>query len=123
MLAASARLWISPFKGQRGAHNYYKDVIFSMMRVQLGGLDTAQERHMNGTSTPIYLKYAQDNGFAPESITLPGGTQAHWIGNKDAKKVILWFHGMYQPDLPPHHLGYQPQSSTRRVSAKLEEGN
>jgi hypothetical protein len=65
-----------------------------MMRVQLGNLDTAQERYMNGTTTPTYLKWAQDNGITPESITLASGTQAHWIGNSSAKQVILWFHGM-----------------------------
>jgi hypothetical protein len=91
--AASARLWISPFKGQKGAHNYFKDVMFSMMRSQLGNLDLAQERYMNGTTTPLYLQFAKDRGFAPETTTLPSGTQAHWIGNKSAKKVLLWYHG------------------------------
>ncbi|CAI6341176.1 unnamed protein product [Periconia digitata] len=104
MLVASGRIWVSPFKGQTGAHNYYKDVLFSMMRSQLGSLDTVQQRYMNGTSTPAYLKYAQENGFRPESVTLPGGAQAHWLGNKDAKKVILWYHGggYVMPMLPGH---------------------
>lgn len=93
MLAASTRLWVSPFKGSTGASNYFKDVMFSMMRVQLGNLDTAQERYMNGTTTPNYLKWTKDNGITPESITLASGTQAHWIGNSNAKQVILWFHG------------------------------
>jgi hypothetical protein len=93
VLAASARLWISPFKGSTGAHNYFKDVMFSMMRVQLGNLDTAQERYMNSTTTPVYLKWCQDNGIVPESITLASGTQAHWLGSSTAKQVILWFHG------------------------------
>jgi len=65
-----------------------------MMRVQLGNLDTAQERYMNGTTTPIYLKWAQDNNITPESVTLASGTQAHWIGSSTAQKVILYFHGM-----------------------------
>lgn len=93
MGAATARLWVSPFKGQKGAHNYFKDVMFAMMRVQLGNLDLAADRYMNPMTTPTYLKFAKDHGFAPESVTLPSGTQAHWIGNKNAKKVILYFHG------------------------------
>lgn len=84
---------MSPFKGQKGAHNYFKDVIFAMMRTQLGGLDLAADRYMNVMTTPAYLKFAKDSGFAPESITLPSGALAHWIGNKTAKKVILYFHG------------------------------
>jgi hypothetical protein len=98
VLVASARLWISPFKGSTGAHNYFKDVMFSMMRVQLGNLDTAQERYMNGTTTPVYNKWCQDNGIVPESITLASGTQAHWLGSSTAKQVILWFHGMSHAD-------------------------
>lgn len=94
VLSASVRLWTSPFKGQKGAPTYFKDVMFAMMRTQLGGLDLAQDRYMNAMTTPTYLKFAKDNGFAPESITLPSGTQAHYIGNKSAKKLIVWFHGI-----------------------------
>lgn len=67
--------------------------MFSMVRAQLGNLDLAQERYMSPLTTPTYIKFAEANGFAPESITLPSGTQAHWIGNKNAKNVILYFHG------------------------------
>lgn len=67
-----------------------------MMRVQLGNLDLAADRYMNGTTTETYLKFAKDNGFAPESVELPSGTQAHWLGNKNAKKVILYFHGTFR---------------------------
>lgn len=48
---------------------------------------------MNGTTTPIYLKYAKDNNFEPDSIALPLGEQAHWLGNKNAKKTLVYFHG------------------------------
>ncbi|KAJ4290497.1 hypothetical protein N0V90_010714 [Kalmusia sp. IMI 367209] len=93
MLAASARLWVSPFKGQNGAHNYFKDVIFTMMRTQLGNLDLAQETYTRVSTTETYLAFCKNNGITPESVTLSSGTQAHWIGNKDAKRVILWCHG------------------------------
>ena len=68
--------------------------MFAMMRTQLGNLNLAQDRYLNSQTTPTYLKFAKETGFAPDSITLPSGTQAHWIGNKNAKKVLLFFHGM-----------------------------
>ncbi|KAF2646016.1 alpha/beta hydrolase fold protein-like protein [Massarina eburnea CBS 473.64] len=112
-LAASLRLWTSPFKGARGAPNYYKDVIFSMMRVQLASLNTAQERYINGTSTPVYLKYCEDHGLTPQSVTIGensnggGGVEAHWLGDPEAEKVILWFHGGgYVMPLTPAHFIY-----------------
>jgi hypothetical protein len=65
-----------------------------MLRTQLGSLTLAQDRYMNGTTTPVYLKFAKDKGFTPESITLPSGTQAHWFGSSSVKKVLVYFHGM-----------------------------
>jgi hypothetical protein len=66
-----------------------------MMRTQLGGLNIAQDRYMNPpNTTPTYIKFAKENGFVPQSITLPSGAQAHWIGNKSAKQVVIYYHGM-----------------------------
>ena len=45
----------------------------------------------------MYPAYAKKQGFKPESITLSDGTKAHWVGNKDAEKVVIWFHGLSFP--------------------------
>lgn len=91
--AASARLWTSPFKRQRGAHNYFKDVLFQLMRTQLGNLNLDQEIYSRVSTTEAYLGFCKDHGITPESVTLSSGTQAHWLGNKNAKRVLLWLHG------------------------------
>ncbi|KAL5386829.1 hypothetical protein DPSP01_003848 [Paraphaeosphaeria sporulosa] len=93
MTAASARLWTSPFKGQHGAHNYFKDVVFQLMRTQLGNINIDQETYTRVPTTEAYLSFCKDHGIPPASVTLPSGTQAHWLGNKDAKRVLLWLHG------------------------------
>lgn len=68
--------------------------MFAMFRTQLGNLDLAQDRYMNGpSSTPNYLQYAEQHNFTPESVTLPSGVQAHWLGSKNAKKVLVYLHG------------------------------
>jgi hypothetical protein len=68
--------------------------VLAMFRTALGNLTLAQDRYIGGaSSTPTYLKYAKEHDFAPESITLPSGTQAHWLGSKSAKKVLVYFHG------------------------------
>lgn len=85
---------MSPFKGDNGAPSWYKDVMFAMMRTQLGNLDLAQDRYLNSQTTPTYLKFAKEAGFTPDSVTLPSGIQAHWIGDKNAQKVLLYCHGM-----------------------------
>ncbi|KAH7067368.1 Alpha/Beta hydrolase protein [Paraphoma chrysanthemicola] len=91
--SASGRAFTSPFKGTNGSNTYFKDVIFAMFRTQLGNLDLAADRYMSVPTTPAYLQFAKDNGFTPESIILPSGTQAHWFGSSSVKKVIVYFHG------------------------------
>ena len=93
MLAASLRLWTSPFKGQNGAPTYFKDVVFAMIRTQMASLNTAEERHVNGLTKSVYLKYAKDTGFEPKSVILSSGVEAHWLGDDDAEKVIVYLHG------------------------------
>jgi hypothetical protein len=68
--------------------------MFAMVRTQLGNNTLAQDRYSSTPTTTAYLQVAEKQGFAPESITLPSGTQAHWIGNKNARKVLVYFHGM-----------------------------
>ena len=100
VLAASTRLWTSPFKGQHGAHNYFKDVIYAMMRTQLGNMHLDQETYTRVHSTEAYLAFCKTKNIDPETVTLPSGTKAHWFGNKDAKRVIVWFHGTRQNYVP-----------------------
>jgi len=91
--AALQRALVSPFKGDNGASTYFKDVMFAMMRTQLGSTNLAQDRYMNPLLPETYDKFAKKQGFAPDSVTLPSGCQAHWIGDRNAEKVILYLHG------------------------------
>jgi hypothetical protein len=35
----------------------------------------------------------QRRGLQPEVVDLPHGTEGYWLGNKDAKNVIIYYHG------------------------------
>ena len=83
----------SPFKGSNGSNRYFKDIAFAAVRTQLGNLDLAADRYLNVPTTPMYLKYAKEHKFSPDSIMLPSGAQAHWFGSSSAKKVLVYFHG------------------------------
>ncbi|CAA9959902.1 hypothetical protein P3342_005280 [Pyrenophora teres f. teres] len=92
--SALQRSLTSPFKGSNGSNTYYKDILLAAFRTNLGNLNIAQDRYMGGgSSTPIYIKHVENHKCAPESITLPSGTQAHWLGSPRAKKVLVYFHG------------------------------
>ncbi|KAI4932937.1 hypothetical protein J4E85_003340 [Alternaria conjuncta] len=107
MGSALQRSVTSPFKGENGSNTYFKDIMFAMFRTNLGNLDLAQDRYMNGaSSTPTYLQHAEKYNFVPDSIKLPSGTQAHWLGSRSAKKVFVYFNGggYVMPCTPGHML-------------------
>ncbi|KAF2633067.1 alpha/beta-hydrolase [Macroventuria anomochaeta] len=94
IVAATGRAFVSPFKGPNGANTYFKDVALAAFRTQLGNLNLAQDRYVTSTTcTPVYHQYCISHKITPDSITLPSGTQAHWLGSKDAQKVLIYFHG------------------------------
>lgn len=40
-----------------------------------------------------YETAMKKRGLQPETVTLPHDTEGHWIGNKNAKNVIVYYHG------------------------------
>lgn len=51
----------------------------------------------------VYGQYARGARIKPVTVNLGSGAQGHWIGNKDAKNVLIWYHGEYYP-YPPGHV-------------------
>ena len=43
----------------------------------------------------VYADFAKEKGFKPETLVLSNGTEAYWFGNKNAEKVVVWFHGVF----------------------------
>lgn len=84
----------SPFKGEKGHASYFKDVAFAGFRTGLAGMTLAQTRLTNKSTTEAYYEYAKLNKFAAESIDLPNGVQAHWLGDKNAATTLVYFHGI-----------------------------
>lgn len=42
----------------------------------------------------MYEKYARSIRIAPTTVAFgSNGAKGHWIGNKDAKHVLIWYHG------------------------------
>lgn len=42
-----------------------------------------------------YLISAKQNGFETNTLYLEDGTAAHWIGDSNAEKLIVNFHGEF----------------------------
>ncbi|MCP5899137.1 hypothetical protein NL320_27265, partial [Klebsiella pneumoniae] len=53
------------------------------------------------------LDFARAKNFQPDTAVLPSGVKVHWIGNKSAEKVFLYFHGGgYVNSISPAHLAW-----------------
>lgn len=49
---------------------------------------------MNAPTSGIYEAFAKKQGFEAQTVQLEHGGLGHWIGNKDAKNVLVYYHGM-----------------------------
>lgn len=43
-----------------------------------------------------YTTFMQNKGLQPEIVSLPHGAEGYWLGNKDAKNVLIYYHGKMQ---------------------------
>lgn len=48
---------------------------------------------MNPTTGATYLAECKAQNFEPDTITLPSGTKAHWLGKRKAQKLVIYYHG------------------------------
>ena len=64
-----------------------------MIRTVLEGTTVRQQQAFLPSFDDAYPAFAKKEGFTPSHVELADGTKAYWFGNKDAEKVILWFHG------------------------------
>ncbi|KAF2173052.1 hypothetical protein M409DRAFT_17002 [Zasmidium cellare ATCC 36951] len=80
--------------GGTKANMMLKDIAFTGLRTHMGNLNTAQEIFLLPPSTEAtYLEFAKKQGFQPDSDVLDSGMKVHWLGNKSAEKVLVFFHG------------------------------
>ena len=67
-------------------------------------------RYLDPPTNVVYETFAKSKGFTPQTVTLDHGALGHWIGNKDAKNVLLYYHGMANPLTgPSESLGKRHQ--------------
>ena len=91
--SALARLITRPFVGGAKANTYLKDVVFALLRTNLSVISVGTEQWLNPSTESTYLDFAKKQGFQPDTDVLESGLKVHWLGPKNADKIILYFHG------------------------------
>ncbi|CAL5871749.1 uncharacterized protein PFLUO_LOCUS6002 [Penicillium psychrofluorescens] len=58
----------------------------------------------NHPTGDVYAAFMEGSGQAPETVKLAHGAVGHWVGNKNAKNVLLYYHGggFVLPATPAH---------------------
>ncbi len=59
----------------------------------ISGLLIVCHRLISPNTNIIYNQYARSRNFEPDTVALAHGAQGHWVGNKNATNVLIWFHG------------------------------
>jgi hypothetical protein len=54
---------------------------------------------MNSTTGDTYAAVMKKRGLELETVPLPHDTEGYWLGNKNAKNVIIYYHGTFYPNL------------------------
>jgi acetyl esterase/lipase len=108
------RLASRPFTSSDGKpQTAYKDFIYAAFRHLLSNLTLKQEKWLSPSTETVYLNFARDKNFQPDTDVLPSGLKVHWVGNKSADKVFLYFHGGgYVNAISPGHLEWLLELST-----------
>lgn len=98
-LAALIRALTYPLRSRR-APTFSKDVIFAAIRAMLYRITIPQSRYLNPTTAQRYLEYCSKYGIEAKTIEVEnlgedgvGRVAAQWIGDPEAKFVLLFLHG------------------------------
>lgn len=49
-------------------------------------------------TTDVYTSVMERHGLQPEIVSLPHDAEGFWLGNKNAKNVVVYYHGTSSHD-------------------------
>ncbi|KAF9252049.1 hypothetical protein DTO006G1_2796 [Penicillium roqueforti] len=81
------------FRGKASPRRYDHYVVSAVVRKLLTRRSDRQMQYLSPSTPAAYEGVMKKHGLKPETVVLPHNTEGHWIGNKDAKNVIIYYHG------------------------------
>ncbi|KAL4861466.1 hypothetical protein BDV12DRAFT_208003 [Aspergillus spectabilis] len=86
-------LFVIPFQRSKGPPTFLDHLSFTISRIYTTSLSPKAILATSPTTEEGYQKFVKSQGLEAETIALPDGTKAHWLGDQTAEKVLLYFHG------------------------------
>ncbi|OAA42453.1 lipase/thioesterase [Beauveria brongniartii RCEF 3172] len=90
---AVASLITGLFRSEQDSKTYYLHVANTTLRKATHRLNPLQLQLVSPNTDIIYNQYARARNFQPDTVALAHGAQGHWVGNKNATNVFIWYHG------------------------------
>lgn len=53
----------------------------------------SRNRSISYSTSKAYEQFMTKQGLQAQTVTLKYGARGHWIGNPDAKNVVIYYHG------------------------------
>ncbi|GME27418.1 Alpha beta hydrolase fold protein [Neofusicoccum parvum] len=96
--------FLSPEKRSRVSQRH---VAYQLVHNLFSHTSSKVEQALSPDTDVIYRQWAKKTGVTPEKETIKDGSDAFWIGSKDAKTILLYFHGGgYNIPALPGHLDF-----------------
>lgn len=92
-VAATYSLLTGLWRTERQAKSLLLHFGYAIFRQATARLSPAQMQAILPPSNKIYERYVKKVGVKPQSVDLGHGALGHWVGDRDATNVLIWFHG------------------------------
>ncbi|KAF3401630.1 hypothetical protein F1880_010106 [Penicillium rolfsii] len=80
-------------RGEKGAPTFFLHVAYAILRKATRRLSISQFQSLSSSTDELYERYARSVRRSPQSVDLESGGKGHWIGDRNAKNVLIWYHG------------------------------
>ncbi|KAF3013374.1 hypothetical protein E8E15_003913 [Penicillium rubens] len=80
-------------RSERQAKSLSLHLGYAVFRKATARLTTTQMQYILPPSHKIYERHSKKTGRLPESVELGDGALGHWVGDRNADNVLVWFHG------------------------------
>ncbi|OGM44054.1 hypothetical protein ABOM_007794 [Aspergillus bombycis] len=80
-------------RGEIGAPTFFLHVAYAILRKATTRLSVLQFQSLSPPTDQLYEKYARSLGNTPQTVALECGGKGHWIGDRHATYVLVWYHG------------------------------
>lgn len=81
------------FRGDHGPPTLFLHICYAIARTATTRLSTRHMQYLYPSTETVYNQITTSAGSEPETISLPHDALGHWIGNKDARFVLIYFPG------------------------------